>query len=125
MISSKSNITKKYIKTVLNDKKSLKNKIIKLEKYDVEIMLPYEIIMEISTYNMFYSNKNIYFSNKYFYNLYSKIFLKNIMLIQKNIRNIDCHKYFYIQIHFLSIMISRNGNVFLIKTIISEFTDIQ
>ena len=49
-------------------------------------MIPYEIIIEITKYYPLYVNKNIYFSNKYFYNLYLKKYLKNIIFIQKKYR---------------------------------------
>lgn len=49
-------------------------------------MIPYDLIIEITKYYPLYINKNLYLSNKFFYELYSKKYLKNIIFIQKKYR---------------------------------------
>jgi hypothetical protein len=46
------------------------------------MLLPYEIIIEISNYIPSLHNNKIYLSNTYFFELHKKKFLKNINLIQ-------------------------------------------
>ena len=42
-------------------------------------MIPYDLIIEITNYYPLYINKNLYLSNKFFYEIYSKKYLKNII----------------------------------------------
>ena len=46
-------------------------------------MLPYDLLLEISNFNKLYENKGLFFVNKYFFEIYKKKYLKNVIFIQK------------------------------------------
>jgi hypothetical protein len=90
------------------------------------MLLPYEIIFEISNFTRFSSNKNILTINKYFFGHYKKKYLKNIKFIQKIYRKYRIPDFFfstktfltYIPYHKWQVIFNKNNKIRIYRYLI-------